>query len=516
MAQMTMVQRFIGHVTEFFSTASNDIITRVRSITRRWRSSFRSPTHDWARSDYGYYDRLYYGRVSGLELSGLLIKPIVSKLAAWTLGRAPKWKLDSESSQQALADWWTSAHPDILRAWRGALKQADAFVVVNSDLTLTLVPPDAVDPIVDEADYANVIGWRVTQVLTHPETTRRMTVEDEYYVERRIHRVTIEGIAREEIIYPNLLGRLPLVHIANQVGSGQTFGHAEAEALLPLLHRYGEVFDAAIEGNILQGRPTPVLTFETVQDLEKFDSENATIETQQLPNGTSQRVKTYEVDLSQLLVASGATFSYESPGSFTTDTAQLLEILFYLILEHSELPEFVFGNAISSSKASAEVQLPIFIRFIEARRSEMVAWLTDIAEIALGYLALTTPGVTASTPTLQWEELDSADGTLTLETVKWAYAEGLVDELTALQLMPVTVEDAPAVLVKAKAEREQRRQQAQAIAAAQTPADEEDEESEDGVTEMHSYRDVEAEGIVGAAVKILTEGVYANGHHNGA
>lgn len=454
---MNPIQRVVGRITEFFSTASNEVITRVRSITRRWRSSYRQPSNDWARSDYDYYKRLYYGRVTGLELSGLLVKPIISKLAAWTLGRAPKWKLDSETAQQALADWWNDAHPDILRAWRGALKVADAFVVVNSDLSLTLLPPDTVDPIVDEMDYGNVIGWRVTQVLAHPETTQRMTVVDEYYADRRVHTVeTTSGRVDSVTTYPNLLGRLPIVHIANQADTGETFGHAEAEGLLPLLHRYGEVFDAAIEGNVLQGRPTPVLTFETVQDLEKFDDENASIETQQLPNGTSQRVKTYEVDLSQLLVASGATFSYESPGSFTGDTAQLLEIMFYLILEHSELPEFVFGNAIASSKASAETQLPVFLEFVKLRRGEMVGWLTEIAEIALGYLSLTTPGVTAATPGLQWEELDQVDGNLTLQTIQWAFTEGLLDELTALQLMPVTVEDPPAVLEKAKQEREER------------------------------------------------------------
>lgn len=456
MVQSNIVQRIIGRITEYFSLASNDIVSRVRSITRRWRSSYRNPTHDWARSDYAYYRRLYYGRVAGLELSGLLVKPIVSKLAAWTLGRAPKWKLDSETAQQALADWWMDAHPQILGAFRAALKQGDSFIVINSDLSVTLLPPDCVDPIVDDNDYANVIGWRVTQVLAHPETTQRMVVIDEYYADRRVHRVEVNTIPTQTITYPNLLGRIPLLHIANQPDSGETFGHSEAEALLPLLHRYGEVLDAAIEGNILQGRPTPVLTFATVQDLEKFDEENATIETQTRPNGTTERVKIYDVDLSQLLVASGADFDYKSPGNFTGDTAQLLEILFYLFGQHSEIPEFILGMAISSSKASAESQMAPFIEFIKLRRGDIVALLTTIAEIAMGYLSLTTPGVSAQTPTLQWEALDQQDGTLTLETLKWAFLEGLIDELTALKLMPVEVEDPEGVLAKAKEEREAR------------------------------------------------------------
>lgn len=455
---MNPIQRFAGHIQEFFtSSIATPIYTRVRSITRRWRSSFRQPTHTYARSDYDYYTRLYRGQVAGLELSGLLVKPIVSKLSSWTLGRAPRWKLESEASQEALSDWWNDAHADILSAWRGALREGDAFLVINSDLSITLLPPDSVDPIVDDDDFGNIIGWRVTQVLAHPEhsVSRRMTVEDEYYADRRIHRVTIGGIQRDGQTFPNLLGRIPLVHIPNQAEAGEVFGHAEAEALLPLFHKYGEVFEAAIEGNVLQGRPTPVLTFETVEDLEKFDEENASIETQQLPNGTSQRVKSYEVDLSQLLVASGATFEYKSPGSFTGDTAQLLEILFYLILEHSELPEFVMGNAISSSKASAEAQMPVFEKFIEGRRAEMVSWLTEIAEIALGYLALMTPGVSTETPALQWQPI-TQDERMTLDTLIWSYTEGLIDRRTALMLAPLDIDDVAAVLDAADEERAER------------------------------------------------------------
>ena len=148
--------------------------------------------------------------------------------------------------------------------------QADAFVVVNSDLSVTLLPPDAVDPIVADDDYGEIIGWRVTLVLAHPETTARMTMVDEYYPDRRVHRVEVNGMTRQERTYRNLLGRLPIVHIANSADVGQVFGHAEAEPLLGLLHKYGEVFEAAIEGNVLQGRPTPVMSFETVADMVKF------------------------------------------------------------------------------------------------------------------------------------------------------------------------------------------------------------------------------------------------------
>src|SRR5688572_18501642 len=128
MAQQTIWQR----ITEFFSTASDEIIARVRVHTRRWRSSFRQPTNDWGRADYAFWEKAYYAQAAGLTLSGLLIKPIISKLAGWSLGRAPKWKIAGKTNQEALDEWWAAHHNEILSAWEGALKQGDAFLVVNS------------------------------------------------------------------------------------------------------------------------------------------------------------------------------------------------------------------------------------------------------------------------------------------------------------------------------------------------------------------------------------------------
>lgn len=413
--------------------------------------------HDWSRADYDFWRKAYYGRARGLELSGLFIKPLVNKVAAWTLGRPPQWKCESETSAEELDTWWSDKHPQILKAFRAALRQGDAFIIVNSDLTLTLVPPDCVEPIVADNDYSDVIGWRITQTYIHPtESNRKQTVIDEYTAVSRAHQVEVDGAVLSRTVFPNLIGRLPMVHIPNAPDDGETFGHPEAEALVEVLHRYGVVMEAAVEGNELQGRPTPVISFETVQDLDRFWDLYGVRETKTLPDGRSETVTNISVDLAQILTVSGATFSYESPGSFTADTQNLLGLMFYLILEHTELPEFVFGNAISSSKASAETQMPVFVRFIEMRQGEAAGWLTELAEIALLFLSLTTPGVTAESPTAQWEELSQQDGRLTLDTLQWAFTEGLLDRRTALMLAPVDVEDLDSVLDLAEQERKER------------------------------------------------------------
>src|SRR5690606_19169530 len=94
----------------------------------------------------------------------------------------------------------------------------------------------------------------------------------------------------------------------------------------------------------------------------------------------------------------------------------------------------------------------------------------DIAEIALGYLALMTPGVAVETPTLQWQPI-TQDERMTLDTLIWSYTEGLIDRRTALMLAPLDVDDVGTVLEAADQEREER--------AAQFPEAQPDEQAFD-------------------------------------
>ena len=461
---MTLMKRVREFVTSFSNPTSRRIIQIGTKPTNRLRLA---PTNSWSRSDYKYWNKLYYCQIRGLELSGLFFKPLVNKITSWTLGRAPRWKCSSQQNQIALTTWWRQNHRFILRIMRSALRRGDAFVVINSDLTVSLIDPSLVDPIVDPNDFGKVIGWRVTQVLQHPtETTRRMTVIDEYYADRRVHRKE-EGLkVLENRTFRNLLGRMTFMHISNNVEDGNIFGKSEALPLIEVLQRYGEVLEAAVDGNKSQGRPTPVASFETIQDLEKFWELYGQRETQEDVDGESETVSTLDVDLSQLITLSGAQFDYKSPGSFTEDTVRLLEIMFYLILEHLEIPEFVMGNAISSSKASADTQMPVFETFITSRRTEITPWIEEIGEIVLGYKSFLEPGVTAERPVAQWQRL-TQDGRLTLDTLIWALSVGLIDRETALVLAPLEIENVDEVLDNALKEYKARQEQINAQFQAQ-------------------------------------------------
>ncbi|MFN8451033.1 MAG: hypothetical protein U0521_21260 [Anaerolineae bacterium] len=51
---------------------------------------------DFSAADYRYWDRARRAKAKGLEIGGLLLKPLASK-AAWVLGDAPQWSVSGRA-----------------------------------------------------------------------------------------------------------------------------------------------------------------------------------------------------------------------------------------------------------------------------------------------------------------------------------------------------------------------------------------------------------------------------------
>jgi len=438
---------------------------RVNKLATQWinREFALTPTRDWGQADYTFWNRARWGRAQGLELAGLFLKPLASKIAAWALGMTPDFKFDNPKAQEKVGEWFANHHADVLRGYEESLSLADIYLVVNADLSITVVPPNVVEPMVDEAnDYSKLIGWRITE--THPHPTRlhdMMTITDEYTETERTRKISKNGATMSVKSYPNLIGRIPVIHIANNRGVDETFGHAEGEALLTALQQYGIIFSAAIAGNKKQGRPTPVIEkMGTVQQIDAFWERFGHKETRELEDGTTETYWELDLDTDNVITLGGdAVFRWAQPGSFAADATAFLGLIFYLMLQHTEVPEFIWGNAIASSKASAESQMEPFVKFIEKKRGAC-QWLKDLAMVVAAYLSIWERGVSVkdeSALSVQWPNLTQDDQRLTLDAIKLGLERGLLDDETALSLMPLDIENPAEVLQKVKDQMEAQR-----------------------------------------------------------
>ncbi|MDX2076023.1 MAG: phage portal protein, partial [bacterium] len=358
-------------------------------------------------------------------------------------------------------------HSKLIEAYEEALALGDCYLLINGDLTVTILPPQVVMPILAKDDYSKIIGYRITEIHQNPYTFSRMTITNDYTATERVRTVSVDvevvennqyRVRRDTLktqTFKNVIGKIPIIHITNDAGSDERYGHPVAEGLLHAMYRYDEVFEYAISGNKRQGRPTPVIEeMGDVDQIENFWAHFAKTETYIDDNGETQTQRVMDFDADQMLtLGGGAKFKWASPASFTTDTQNLLELLFYLILQHSEIPEFVWGNAIASSKASAESQMPPFTRFIEKKQGQVTRWLNQVLDVALSLIRTYETSIPqAETASIAWMPLTNADGALTVQAVQLALEKGLIDGETALRLLPLDIEDPNAVIEKAKAE----------------------------------------------------------------
>jgi hypothetical protein len=425
-------------------TAPTSVQEQIGS-QRRFLFRFRSPWDRWKDinlADYKFWDKARRGKAQGLELSGLFLRALSSKISSWAIGKTPLWHTQNSTATQSLIQWWNLQQSKIVLAYQEALDLADCYLVFNGDSSLTVVSPDFVDKIREEGNPANIIGYRITTTYTD-ELNEKNTVTyiNEYYANYRYERrERFSGTPFFERTYRNPMGRIPVIHIRNRFGADEENGRPLGEPLLPLLIRYGDVFDAALKGNIRQGRPTPTINkMGTAAQVDEFWERYGSTEVRHNPDGSTEEMAVINFDPDMLLTLGGdAQFKYEAPGSFVGDTEKLLALLFFLLVQHSEVAEFTLGVAIGASKASAESQLEPFIRFIEKMQMMTMEWVLPLAELYLSWLGTFDVSARgAGTPNAIWKPMSAAQARLVLDTLIWMFAKKTIDPELMTWLTPL-------------------------------------------------------------------------------
>lgn len=436
-----------------------------RSYHIRYHDHLMQETADQTQADYAFYDELRRGGIEGLEIAGNFSKVVASKTAGWCMGQLPQIKHENDALEQELNNWLSDNLPDIIQFTEDMVALGDFYMAINPDLSLTPLMPNTIEPIVSEMNYKDVVGWEVRERINHPTRMEYWQIETNIYTaEKRMRLVEFaKGPAIDES-YPNLIGRLNVVAMHNNKQTNDVYGTPEVAPLVKtsksLLFAYNEVLRAAINGNIRIGRPTPTIEFKDFEQMEQFMAENADTITRERLNeitGEIESVSEYYIDFDadQLLTLSGASFKYAQPGEISRDTEALLGLLFVMMVQILEIPEFVMGGELTSSRSTAEVQMEVFEQWVSKKRGQFQKWLLEMLKVVALFIGASTPGigsVDVDGIELVWEPLTGKDGKLTLEALAWAYSQGLIDKTTALMLAPIDIEDVAAVLEAVEAE----------------------------------------------------------------
>jgi hypothetical protein len=405
-----------------------------------------APSVDWTRADYAFWDQLRRGKKTDYEIGGLFSRPIARTLTSWAFGRGFGVEVaDSETTEEAAQQFATDNLKPIIDVIDDSLSLGDSYFVVNIDASLTRVSPEQVEILAEPAGSRNVIGYRITTKLD------AMTIRDTYKLDGRELEIEAGGKTTTQK-FTNLIGMLPVIHFTCDQAANEVHGRPYYEQLLKLMLRYDRTANKTLDGVDAMGNPFPV-----IEGVEDPDETLANISTGQetVSDSKGNQVTRYQVDFTQLpvlVLGKGGHLNLAAPNQFTGDATQMLEILFLLMLQTTGIPEWVWGGAIASSKASVDAQMPAFERLIDGLRLAYTAPLLQLIRVWVATRALVEPGLNvAAQITLNFPSIAVEDRTQKLEEIKFAEERKLIRKVTALRLLNL-VDDPEAEVKAAEAE----------------------------------------------------------------
>lgn len=444
----------------------SEIIGRTATLFPRYPIAHWQTT-DWTRPDYVFWSRLARGKELGYELGALFAKRIVEIDAEWTLGRGVGIKSENTDVDERVADF-IEDNLDTLMTWRkDSSKLGDAYIIVNADASLSMASPETCEIITDKLDYTHVIAYKFTTVMD------TATVIDEYREDGRT--VTFQSttgtnlfgtrsvVQEQSFNFANVTnGVIPVIHLPNDRETNEIYGHPIYEALLTLFAGYDDVMKNSLDGVKIMGRPIPVA--EGLTDPQLAMEQNSTrTETVTDKDGNEHTVPVVDFeDLTMLWLGEGGTFKFAAPGSFSADSVAMLKKLFYLMLEHTGIPEWTWGGAVASSKASVEAQMPAFIRYLEGRRVATHKGIRKLVDLWLATKRLTEMIPAIDSFELVWPELETRFEDIHLNKANSAFDRGVLTNAEYLRQLEL-VDDPEA---EAEAAQEEQQTQEEMVSAA--------------------------------------------------
>jgi hypothetical protein len=400
--------------------------------TMGWRAfGYYTPyALDSSRVDYDLARALYQNTDDRYKLGAAFARPVINTASGF-MG-APHFTHADPDADQELEQAFSRWVGKLLRINRNALRDGDVFVRIvrtrdrfdfgREMFDLILVPPEWVTPVPDPLNG----GWLQLVIRTPVEVTDqdgrtlfKYTVTETLTRDSRT--VEVDGRAPEEIRQQlvrqsaNPWGFIPVVHFKNEAEETHLFGASDLEPIEPFLKAYHDVLLFAVQGSKMFSRPK--VKFK-LNDVKKFLETNFTSE--EIEQG-ALRFDNREL----FLLQDSDDVEFITADSGLSGITTLLKFLYFCIVDVSETPEFAFGTAVQSSKASVSEQMIPLARKIRRKRGQFEEYYSELASM---YLSMWTKVENRRLDTYQvdvgWEEISPRNDQEVANTIK-TLTEGL-------------------------------------------------------------------------------------------
>lgn len=378
MAKQGWLKKAVGEISKLRQSIFGQFGT---ILTGRWNVPY---VLNSSRVEYELARQLYHNTHNDYKLGAGFAKPIINTLAGF-MG-VPRFRCKDEEAQEVLDEHvgrWVSR---MQRTHQLSLRDGDCFVMLanleNDDslfpdeenrIDFIIIPPEQIadielDPIT-KRPKAYTIEARAKWDAGQREyaVTQRITAEE---ITVKVEGDTPEGLTSET--RPNPWGFIPIIHFKNEPEETELYGTSELEAVEPYLKAYHDVMLHAMQGSKMHSTPRLKLK---LRDVHAFLQNNFPEALKAVQRGEQANIDLKGHEL--LIFTDEEDASFIEAQSTIGDAEALLKLLFYCIVDVSEVPEFAFGVHTPSSHASVKEQMPLLIRRV-ARKREMVTenWQT--------------------------------------------------------------------------------------------------------------------------------------------
>ncbi len=382
------------------------------------------------RVDYTLARELYRNINDKYKLGAAFAKPVINStvgfmgVPSFTYGDQTELNADVE----AILNRWEGK---LFRVTRNTLRDGDIYGRImyspnrfspdgKEQFELNLLPPEWVVPIADPIN-----GGYLEVIITYPYIkVDKDGRQDNYNIREIIRPKEIETIVDSNApasvkelagTRPNPWGFIPIVCFHNEQEEYQTNGISELEALEPFMKSYHDTMLFAVQGSKMFSRPKAKFKLKDVQAFLTNNFPVAEI------NGGKLNFSNKEI----FLMEQEDDAEFITADSGLQGITTLLEFLFYCVVDVSETPEFCFGTAVSSSKASVSEQMTPFARKIRRKRGMFEEQFMELGiMLATMWSMVNSSKLEIYEPDISWEAISQKNDSEVALTIK-DLADGL-------------------------------------------------------------------------------------------
>lgn len=413
-----------GNTVEKVNLSGEQSTLRNYSLTGGYTQAFRdSYVVDKTEVNYSLCRQLYLNSHENYKLGAGFAKPIVNSIVAF-MG-IPTFNTSDIVGEEVIKKYLLDCQSTFIKIQRNLLREGDCYVLVTNEKVNNKLYKDEL-----LINFKVLLPERVTLIKNENGTITKAIIkttieyvdEDEQNIKYKVTEIWTDSMYQVkydfteipngfqkpvEILQPNQYGFIPIIHFKNEHEEFRQSGTSELESVEPYMRAYHEVMLDSLRSTKLNSSPKLKIK---VQNLQNFLNNNF----------TTEEIATKQLKLSKkdvLFVGEEDDLGYVEVSA--TNHNILLELLFMCIVDTSETPEFLFGTAVSSSKASVGEQMTPLMKKISRKRSAINDSYQLLARMVFSiYNDNNVTNLVSDFQTkIFWEDTDSIDDNMKANTI---------------------------------------------------------------------------------------------------